>query len=250
MDRQKKRVCTICARGGSKGVVNKNLRPLLGIPLIVHTIRQARAADIFECLAVSSDSEAILDVARAEGIEYLIVRPPVLATDTSAKVPAIGHALVEVSRNVGHDFDTLVDLDATSPLRTPQDIIACVGLLEMRSVSSVITGAPSHRSPYFNLVERSQNGQLRVVKELPGGELVRRQDAPDCFDLNASIYAWDAKVFTLNPQIFYPDTLLYEMPVERSWDIDHPIDFEIVEFLMERNQKHASGKRDLAELKS
>src|SRR5687768_5637382 len=109
-----KRVCTICARGGSKGVAGKNLRPLLGRPLIAHSIEQARATGLFEAVAVSSDSAEILEAARAVGADHAIVRPAELATDQAAKLPAIRHALLEVERLRGEAFDVLVDLDATS----------------------------------------------------------------------------------------------------------------------------------------
>src|ERR1700704_6139778 len=114
-----KRLCTICARGGSKGVKGKNLRPLLGRPLIAHSLEQARSCGLFELIAVSSDASEILEVARAFGADLLIQRPDELASDTAAKIPAIRHAVLEAESRSAQHFDTLVDLDATSPLRIP-----------------------------------------------------------------------------------------------------------------------------------
>jgi N-acylneuraminate cytidylyltransferase/CMP-N,N'-diacetyllegionaminic acid synthase len=237
-----KRLCTICARGGSKGVRNKNIRPLLGRPLIAHSIVQAQASRLFEAVAVSSDSPEILAAARQHGADILVERPADLATDSAAKVPAIVHCLTTSEERLGRRFDVLVDLDATSPLRLPEDIVGAVGLLEARGVSNVITAAPARRSPYFNLVELDRDGVVRLSKRLPN-EIVRRQDAPRCFDMNASIYAWRRDVLVERAAVFLDDTLLYEMPEERSHDIDTELDFELVEFLMRR----AAGRSPAAE---
>lgn len=225
-----KRLCTICARGGSKGVPGKNIRPLLGKPLIAWSVERALASGLFEHVAVSSDDDAILDAAAWAGATKLVKRPDELATDQSAKVPAILHALTTVERETGTRFDILVDLDATSPLRTVADIAGTVELLEAGQADNVITGASAHRSPYFNLVERQTDGTVRLSKADSG--VVRRQDAPPAFDMNASIYAWRRDKFVSDPRVFYPSTLLFEMPDERSRDIDAPLDFRIVELLM------------------
>lgn len=229
------RICTICARGGSKGVPNKNIRLLDGKPLIAHTIERARESGLFACIAVSSDSEAILEAAKAWGADHLIRRPDEMATDKAAKIPAIRHCLEEAERLSGLQPRTFVDLDATSPLRSVEDIRGAVALLESRGVSSVITGTSARRSPYFNLVEEGEDGVVRISKTLDR-PVVRRQDAPRCFDMNASIYVWDRDVFIADPAIFYRDTLIFEMPELRSPDIDSELDFKWVQFLMERRK--------------
>lgn len=229
-----KRVCTICARGGSKGVKGKNIRPLLGKPLIAYSIQQAKASGLFHVVAVDSDSEAILEVAREWGADYTIRRPDELATDRAAKIPAIRHCVVEAERMAGTVFDVVVDLDATSPLRHADDIVQCVKMLEERAVANVITGAPARRSPYFNLVEVDKNGVAVLSKRLPV-PVVRRQDAPACFDMNASIYVWRRAALFASDSVFGDDTLLYVMPEERSVDIDSELDFMIVERLMTLN---------------
>lgn len=233
MNMPSKKLCTICARGGSKGVPGKNLRMLMGKPLIAHSLAQARDTGIFAAIAVSSDSDDILNVAKDYGADLVIKRPDELASDTAAKMPAIAHAVTSVEAALGVTYDIAVDLDATSPLRTPQDIIAAVELLERSHCKSVITGAPAHRSPYFNLVECDSEGKVYLSKKLPIG-VVRRQDSPLCFDMNASIYVWQRKALLGDPRVFYDDTRLYEMPRERSFDIDDDIDFAIVELLMKQ----------------
>ena len=223
----------MCARGGSKGVTHKNLRPLAGRPLIAHSVEQARASGLFEAIAVSSDSPEILAVAASAGADLLVRRPAELATDTAAKLPAIRHCLESVEQRSGQRFDVLVDLDATSPLRLPADIVGAVALLETGGAGNVITGAPARRSPYFNLVERRQDGTVGLSKP-PSGPIVRRQDAPACFDMNASIYVWWRDDFLAHPAIFQDRTRLYEMPEERSIDIDSELDLAIVAFLLQR----------------
>lgn len=227
------RLCTVCVRGGSKGVKGKNIRPLLGKPLIAHTIAQAKMTGLFEAVAVSSDSSEILDVAAQWGADVLVRRPDELAGDTAPKVPAILHCLQDAERQLGHTFPVFADLDATSPLRLPEDVVGAVRLLEEKGVSSVITGCPARRSPYFNLVELNGGGFVRLSKTLPQA-VTRRQDSPRCFDMNASIYVWRTEVFRTAPAVFYDDTLLFEMPEDRSQDIDSELDFEIVRLLLER----------------
>lgn len=222
-----KRLCTICARGGSKGVPGKNIRPLAGKPLIAHSIDQAKATGLFALVAVSSDAPDILATATAWGADLVIPRPPEMATDTAGKLPAIRHAMLEVERLQGETYDILVDLDATSPLRLPEDIVAAVALLEESGANNVVTAAPAHRSPYFNLVELDEREVVRLSKPLPQ-KILRRQDAPRCFDMNASIYVWRREPFLTTPFVFDDTTRLYEMPRTRSLDIDEEMDFALV----------------------
>ena len=230
------RICTICARGGSKGVKNKNIRELLGRPLIAHSILQAKQSGLFTCIAVSSDSDLILAIAKEWGADFLVKRPVKLATDVAAKLPAVKHCVEKIELETNRNFDTIVDLDATSPLRNIDDIRDAVQLLEENNISNVITGMPSRRSPYFNLVELDEKGIAKLSKPL-NNPVVRRQDSPKCYDMNASIYVWNRNSFYNNNSIFNEDTHLYIMPEERSIDIDNEIDFEFVEFLANKRKK-------------
>jgi N-acylneuraminate cytidylyltransferase/CMP-N,N'-diacetyllegionaminic acid synthase len=230
-----KRLCTICARGGSKGVKGKNIRPLLGKPLIAYSIEQAKKSGLFDVVAVSSDSDPILDVSRQFGADYAIKRPDELATDSAAKLPAIRHCALEAERLSGLSFQTYVDLDSTSPLRSIDDIANAVALLEGSDSGNVITAMPSRRSPYFNIVEEDGNGIVSLSKplEIP---VVRRQDAPKCYDMNASIYVWRRACLFSDVPIINSTTKLYVMPEERSIDIDSEVDFQLVELLMGRGK--------------
>lgn len=224
------RVCTICARGGSKGVPGKNIRLLGGKPLIAHSVEQALASGLFELVAVSSDHDAILDAGKAAGAQLLIKRPDELATDESGKVPAIVHALLAAEAHLGREVDTLVDLSTTAPLRSVGDIADAVALLETSGATSVITGFVAHASPYFSMVERAPDGTVHVSKRADPPYL-RRQDSPPVFEMNGSIYVWRRDPFVAAPSVFYPDTRLLEMPAERSVDIDTEFDFRIAEFV-------------------
>ena len=230
------RICTVCVRGGSKGIKNKNIRELAGKPLLAYTIEQARECKLFDFIAVSSDSREILNTASKCGADLLVERPPELATDVSAKIPAIQHCAQYAEQATGREFKVIVDLDATSPLRLPEDIQGAVNLLETENISNVITGAPARRSPYFNLVELADNGVIHLSKPLEAS-IVRRQDSPRCFDMNASIYVWKRLSLFESSILFNKDTQLYVMPEERSVDIDSELDFEIVEFLIRKKSR-------------
>jgi N-acylneuraminate cytidylyltransferase/CMP-N,N'-diacetyllegionaminic acid synthase len=227
-----KRVCTICARGGSRGVPNKNIRVIAGRPLIAHSVVQAKLSGLFQVIAVSSDSQEIRDCGREAGADMLIERPPDMATDVAAKVPAIVHCATTAEQMSGTRFDVVVDLDATAPLRSVEDIRGAVALLEKSDADNVITGARARRSPYFNMVERRDDGRVSLSKAL-SKPIVRRQDAPQCFDMNASIYVW-RRDYLLEQAgaTIGANTLLFEMPEERSIDIDSELDFRIVQLLL------------------
>ncbi|MBU0604556.1 MAG: acylneuraminate cytidylyltransferase family protein [Gammaproteobacteria bacterium] len=226
-------LCTICARGGSKGVPNKNARIVAGQPLLAHTVCQARASGLFEAIAFSSDSELYRELASDAGVDVLVVRPADLASDAAGKLPVIRHAVESAEHLLGWQADIIVDLDCTSPLRLPEDVLAAVAQLREANAGNLITAAPARRSPYFNLVERMPDGRIDLSKR-PANPIVRRQDAPECYDMNASIYVWRREALFGRDGLFHPDTALYVMPEERSIDIDSELDFEIVRLLLER----------------
>lgn len=228
------RICTICARGGSKGVKNKNLREILGKPLIAHSIIQAQRSNLFDVIAVSSDSDEILNVARHYEVDFAVKRPDELSTDQAAKIPAMQHCVKTVEEHLQKKFNTIVDIDATSPLRTVEDLSNAVLMFEQhKEAQNLITAAPARRSPYFNLVELREDGYVKLSKSTPQF-VVRRQDVPKAYDMNASIYVWHRQSFFEGHSVFNDRTLLYEMPEERSLDIDSELDFEIVKFLAEK----------------
>lgn len=226
-------LCTICARGGSKGVKNKNIKLLNGKPLIAYTIEQAKQSGLFEHIVISTDSDDIAHTAEQYGAEIFFKRSAEMASDTAGKLDVIRDAFIRSENHYQCTFDTLIDLDATSPLRNVQDIIASYTQFLQNDNDNLITAMPSRRSPYFNLVEVDLQGNVALSKQLTQG-IVRRQDAPKTYDMNASIYIWKRDVILHKTSLFLQKTGLYEMPEERSIDIDTELDFEFVEFLMRK----------------
>jgi CMP-N,N'-diacetyllegionaminic acid synthase len=223
-------LCTISMRGGSKGVPDKNLRKLYGKPLMAYTIEQAIQSELFEHVVVSTDSEKITEVAISFGAEAWFLRPPEMATDEASKLPAIRHALLESERHFGHKFDVLVDLDVTSPLRRIGDITGAYEQFVREDADILITANPSRKNPYFNMVE-NVDGRIQIVKQLDK-PIVRRQDAPQVFGMNASIYIWKREALLGYDTLFTDRTVLYVMPEERSVDIDTELDWNIVEYII------------------
>jgi CMP-N,N'-diacetyllegionaminic acid synthase len=221
----------IGARGGSQGVKNKNIRPLLGKPLIVWTVEQALESRIFDRVVLSSDSEEIMDIAKKHGADVFFKRPAELALDTSPKLPAIRHAALETERRYEKKYEIVVDLDATSPLRSIDDIRIALEQFIAHDYDVLITAMPARRSPYFNLIEMNTDGLAELSKKL-AKPINRRQDSPQCFDMNSSFDIWKRDVLMRSDTVFTGNTGLYVMPEERSIDIDSELDWRIVEFLM------------------
>tara|TARA_B100000945_G_C20270384_1_gene543644 strand:+ start:135 stop:890 length:756 start_codon:yes stop_codon:yes gene_type:complete len=248
-----KNLCTICMRGGSKGVPNKNFRNLLGKPLMAYTIEKAIESGLFEHVVVSTDSEKISETAKSFGAEAWFLRPPELATDQTPKLPVIRHAVLESEKYYGHKFDILTDLDATSPLRNMEDIKGAYTKFLNEDSDVLITASLARKNPYFNMVE-IKDGSVNLVKHTdlskplisPKASIPealsflpsRRQDAPEVYDMNASIYIWKRQTLLESSTLFAEKTSLYVMPAERSIDIDTELDWEFVEFIMLKKMKN------------
>lgn len=227
-------LCTICARGGSKGVANKNIKHINSKPLIAYTIEQAKQSKIFEHIVVSTDSDEIAEVSKQYGAEIFFKRSADMATDTAGKLEVIKDAFVRSEEYYNEKYDYLIDLDATAPLREVEDILNSFNQFLDDNNDNLITATPSRRSPYFNLVEVDKDSKVYLSKTL-NHSIVRRQDAPKSYDMNASIYIWKRTVLLNESSIFLENTGLYIMPEERSIDIDTELDYKFVEFIMKEN---------------
>jgi len=228
-------LCTICARGGSKGVKNKNIKEINGKPLIAYTIEQAKASGIFDHIVISTDSDDIAIIAKEYGAEVFFKRSAEMASDTAGKLDVIRDAFMRSEEYYKKEYEYLVDLDATAPLRKVEDILNSFNQFQENENDNLITATPSRRSPYFNLVEVNNEGKVSLSKIL-NSSVVRRQDAPKSYDMNASIYIWKRDVILEKKKgLFLENTGLYIMPEERSIDIDTSLDYEFVEFLMRKN---------------
>lgn len=226
-------LCTICARGGSKGVKNKNIKMLNGKPLISYTIEQAKESGLFEHIVISTDSDHIATIAEEYGAEIFFKRSPQMASDTAGKLQVIQDAFIRSEKYYQTTFDYLIDLDATAPLRSVQDILDSYRQFLANGNDNLITAMPSRRSPYFNLVEVDVSGKVTLSKKIDS-VVTRRQDVPKSYDMNASIYIWKRNTILNENSLFLEKTGLYVMPEDRSIDIDTELDFEFVEFLMRR----------------
>lgn len=225
---------TICARGGSKGIPNKNIRPLAGKPLIAHTIEQAKKWKRADKIVVSTDSPEIAAVARDFGADVPFMRPASLATDTSGKLDAIRHAAMESERIYQCAFDLVVDLDATAPLRTVDDLEKCYELFEREKPTTIVSIVCAYKNPYFNMLELNEKGYATVCKK-PAANIYCRQDTPMVYTMNSSIYFYnrDYLMDEKNRSPLSDKTAIYEMGEISGVDVDREIDFRFIEFLLQ-----------------
>lgn len=223
---------TICARGGSKGLPGKNIKPLLGKPLIAHTIEQALNWGKATHVVVSTDSEEIAEVARKHGALVPFMRPQILSTDASGKLPVITHALKECEKIFSTRFDLTLDLDPTSPLRRNEDIELGLETYFKNNVPVCFSVVKARKSPYFNMVERNNEGKIVLIKKSPMSVL-SRQKSPAVWDMNASIYFY-SRDFLLNDPVslWNVESEIFEMNKESAFDIDEERDFIVTEALM------------------
>lgn len=225
---------TICCRGGSKGVKGKNIRPLKGKPLIAYTVEAALASGLLNDVIVSTDSELIADAARQAGIKTIIERPADLASDTASKWPVFIHALEAYEQLTGTPVDYMVDMDVTVPLKTSEDIDGAIqAALNDTETDVVITGYEPERNPYFNMMEVRDDGFAEIVKKSTK-PIVRRQDAPAVYSLTPAAYVVKKETLYTVEHWSQAKCKIYPIPRERAIDIDTEIDFEIVEFLINR----------------
>jgi len=224
---------TICARGGSKGVKNKNIRVLKDKPLIAFTILQAKKWGKTEDIVVSTDSEAIASVASEWGAKVPFIRPSELAQDDSPKVPVIRHALITCEKLWGVKYDLIIDLDVTSPVRTAHDIENCMNKFISNKLSTLFSVVRAHKNPYFNMVEEDGDGFVHISKKLPEN-VYSRQKAPQVYGINGSIYCYsrDFLIDEKNTMPFSDRTMVYEMDDIAGFDVDREVDFKFLEFLL------------------
>ena len=233
MSLNNKTLAFIFARGGSKGIPGKNITLLGGKPLIVHSIEHALTHPAIGRVIVSTDDEAIADVALKGGAEVPFRRPAALASDSAPEWLAWQHA-VRFMQEQGDLFSTFISLPATAPLRNHADISACLARHQRGDVDLVLTGTPAARSPYFNMVRLNNDGLVELA--VPG-TYTRRQDAPQLFDLTTVAYVSSPDFILQHNSIWAGRIALVSVPKERAVDIDEPIDLYIAECLYLRSQQ-------------
>jgi len=223
-------VALIPARAGSKRVPGKNVRRLGAHPVVAYTIASTIDSGIFADVIVSTDSEEIAAIARAYGADVPFLRPAELATDASPKVPVLQHVVREVERERGTPVDIVIDLDVTAPLRSDVDIRACWEMVQTPATDVVFTVTAAEKNPYFNMVELVDG--YAVISKTPPHPVFRRQDAPPVYAMNASVYAFRRDHLMGDGRVIAPRARIVTMPSTRSRDIDQPLDFAFLEFLV------------------
>lgn len=224
-------IAFIFARGGSKGLPGKNIRPLVGKPLIAWSIEHALAVPGIARVIVSTDSPAIAAVAREYGAEVPFMRPPHLAADDTPEWLAWRHALEFVRTEENRLPDAMVSVPATAPLRDPSDIARCLELFEQGDSDIVVTVSPAHRSPYFNMVKENADGTVGLaIPTLPS--VTRRQDAPVVYDMSTVAYVARPDWVLTHNGVFDGRMRAVNVPAERAVDIDTLQDFHFAEFLL------------------
>ena len=223
----------IPARAGSKGLPGKNIKPLAGKPLIHWTLDAALASSQISETIVSTDDNGIAELARQAGVMAPFLRPAALSTDTASTVDVVLHALDYL-----HDYDYLVLLQPTSPLRTTDDIDSAIRLMVSKSVTSCVSlcTASKHPNWMYNIDDRDM--LVSVTNSEPNSQETgnRRQDQMPVYVLNGAIYVTEIAGFKNHRTFIRHDTVGYVMPVERSVDIDTSLDFQIAELLIKNNR--------------
>jgi CMP-N,N'-diacetyllegionaminic acid synthase len=232
-------LCVIGARGGSQGLPGKNIRLMLGKPLIAWSIEQALATPEIDRVVVSTDAESIAVMARGAGAETPFIRPQELSGPDVGKFQVWQHALHACEMHYGETYEAVVDLDCTNPLRDAEDISRAIAQFRgsrSRGVDAIFSVCKARKNPYFNMVEADPDGALRMSKSL-GPTVLRRQDAPGVWEHVASIYVLGSDYLRRANHLLDGHAEGYDIGENKSLDIDCAFDFELVEFLMRRRRE-------------
>lgn len=226
-------------RGGSKGIPRKNIRPLAGRPLIAYTIEAARGAMRLERVVVSTDDDEIAAVARQHGAEVPFCRPGRYATDTASSMSVVLHALEWFRTHERYEPDAVALLSPTTPLRTANQIDACVELLQTTNLDTAVTVAPVHNHPYF-IYTMEDGGRLLEILPVES-KPQRRQDVPPFYSPSQAVIVTRCAYFDRaderTPVINIASAAGLVLEQESAWDIDTPLDWVIAEQLLLMRRK-------------
>ena len=227
---------TICARGGSKGIPGKNIKLLNGRPLIEYTINSAInfSKKYNSKVALSTNDENIVSICNTLGLHSKYKRPLELSTDNAGKIETINDLLLFEEKEENIIFDYILDLDVTSPLRTQLDLMEAFEVLHNdKNALNIFSVNKANKNPYFNMVEQDRSGYFALCKN---GNFLTRQSANPVFELNASFYFYRRAFFNLeNRKVINDRSLIYLMN-HICFDLDHPVDFEFMSYLLENNK--------------
>ena len=226
-----KPICFIAARGGSKGVVRKNIRLLAGKPLIAYAIESSIKSKIFSHVVVSTEDKEIARISQKFGAEVPFLRPKKLATDSTGMTEVVLHGLKKLHA-LGYDFDTFVNRDCTVPFLRNKDVAGSIRLLKRKNCNAVFGVYRQHLNPYFNIMELDSNGFLKLVKN-KGKRSVSRQTAPIVYQLNG-LFVYNTEKFFKYRNDLLLNALPYEIPIETGFMIDTEFEFKLAEFIIQK----------------
>lgn len=240
---------TICGRAGSKGIKNKNIRDFVGKPLPHYTLSAIdlylkKHSDVEYDIVINSDSDVLLEMMSKSGIREVdvIKRNPALAGDTVGKIDVISNCMSIMEQRNNTKYDVVLDLDITSPLRKVSDIEHLLDLHFEKKADVTTSVAPARRNPFFNQVMRTEKG----VKKVIDSNYTARQQAPEIFDMNASLYAYSPDHLRSGKGVLDGYCEVIEMYDTGILDLDQENDFELMEVIAEHLYKSYS---DFAEIR-
>ena len=216
----------IPARGGSKGIPRKNVKPLGGVPLIEWTIRAAQDSRYIDSVVVSTDDAEIKSVSKNAGAEVPFTRPAELSTDSATGLSVVRHALDQLP-----GYDLVVLLQPTSPLRSVDDVDAAIEMVHS-SKCMVVSVVEAAKSPFW-MFGLSSDGLLQPLMN-EGLSRTNRQELPRAYVLNGAVYAANVNDFVNHESFLSPSTRALIMPAERSIDIDTELDWSLAELMAQR----------------
>ena len=229
-----KPICLICARGGYKGVPNKNIRIIHKKPLIAHTIEKAINSKIFSHVIVSTEDKKIAKISERYGAEIPFIRPKKLSGNTTPIGDVFVHAIKKLE-TLDYEFDIFVNLDCTVPFIDEKDIIGSINLLRRRKCDAVYGVYEQHLNPYFNMMELNSKGFLRLAKKLAKRPR-SRQEAPVVYQLNG-LFTYNKKKFLKINNPIMPNAIPFKIPLERGFMIDTEAEFKIAESMFKQKRK-------------
>jgi len=223
----------ICARSGSKGLKNKNLKKIKNTTLVGWSIRTAKKLKNYARIVVNSNSSRILSIARKEGASFLIKRPEILARSNSKEIDVWKHSInILKEKEEFSKIKFLISLPPTSPCRSAKDVKMCIKKFETRKYDIVICITPSKKNPYFNIVEIKRKNFLKVC--ISKKKFYNRQEAPITYDITTVCYVADINYIKKAKNILEGRVGYVIVPEERSIDIDTKYDFKIAKKILER----------------
>lgn len=224
---------TICGRAGSKGIKNKNIKNFLEKPLPLYTLSvidlYLKKSDYSADIVINTDSDDLIDIFKKNSLRQVdvIERTPELSGDHVAKVDVIINCLEEMESRSGKNYDLIIDLDITSPLRTVDDLEKMIEKKSNTDYDLIFSVTNSRRNPYFNMVMETENGYDRVIKS----NFDTRQEAPLIYDMNASIYVYSKEFLQRKVGLFDGKCGIHKMFDTGILDLDHENDMLLMEVI-------------------